>query len=45
VWCHPILHETLDIKQQTSRNELSTGLTHHAQCCLPCLMCWRENAC
>ena len=26
VWCCPILHETLDIKSQTSSNELSTGI-------------------
>jgi len=45
VWCRPILHETLDIKWQTSSNELSTGLMQHAQCCLPCLSYWRENAC
>jgi hypothetical protein len=41
----PSLHEPLDIKWQTSSNELSTRLIHHAQCSLPCLMCWRENAC
>ena len=34
VWCCPILHESLDIKWQTSSNELSTGLRHHAQGCV-----------
>jgi hypothetical protein len=45
VWYHPVLRESLDIKWQTSSNELSTGVTHRAECCLPCLRRWRENAC
>ena len=43
MWCCPILHEPLDIKWQTSSNELSTGLRHHAQCICHVLRAGEKN--